>query len=61
MIREKLKWLTHEGESTNAKHGGGPTRFSAEVSVMESEGVGSSGLTARPPSDGRSQEVRQGG
>jgi len=37
MIREKLKWLTHEGESTNAKHGGGPTHISVEVSVMEME------------------------
>ena len=37
MIREKLKWWTHEGESTNAKHGGGPTRISVEVSVMEME------------------------
>ncbi len=27
----------HEGESTNAKHGGGPTRISVEVSVMEME------------------------
>ncbi len=27
----------HEDESTNAKHGGGPTRISVEVSVMEME------------------------
>ena len=27
----------HEGESTDARHGGGPTRSSVEVSVMEME------------------------
>ena len=27
----------HEGESTDAGHGGGPTRISVEVSVMEME------------------------
>jgi len=37
MIREKLKWKTHEGESTDAGHRGGPTRSSIEVSVMEME------------------------
>jgi len=37
MLREKPKWWTHEGESTDAKHGGGPTRSSVEVSVMEME------------------------
>ena len=37
MIREKLKWWTHEGESTDAGHRGGPTRSSVEVSVMEME------------------------
>jgi hypothetical protein len=37
MIREKLKWRTHESESTDAEHGGGPTRSSVEVSVMEME------------------------
>jgi hypothetical protein len=37
MIREKLKWRTHEGESTEAGHRGGPTRSSVEVSVMEME------------------------
>ena len=26
MIREKLKWKTHEGESTDARHRDGPTR-----------------------------------
>jgi len=35
MIREKLKWRTHESESTDAGHGGGPTRISVEISVME--------------------------
>ncbi len=34
MIREKPKSRTHEGESTDAEHGGGPTRSSVEVSVM---------------------------
>jgi hypothetical protein len=37
MIREKLKWRTHEGESTDAGHRGGPTRISVEVSVMGME------------------------
>ena len=37
MIREKLKWGTHEGESTDAEHRGGPTRSSVEVSVMGME------------------------
>jgi hypothetical protein len=37
MIREKLKWRTHESESTDAEHRGGPTRSSVEVSVMEME------------------------
>jgi len=32
MIREKLKWRTHEGESTDAEHRGGITRISDEVS-----------------------------
>jgi len=37
MIREKLKWRTHESESTDAEHRDGPTRSSVEVSVMEME------------------------
>ena len=37
MIREKFKWRTHEGESTDAGHRGGPTYSSVEVSVMEME------------------------
>jgi len=37
MIREKPKWRTHEGESTEAGHRGGPTRSSVEVSVMGRE------------------------
>ena len=37
MVREKLKWRTHEGESTDAEHRGGPTRSSVEVSVMGME------------------------
>ncbi len=32
MVREKLKWRTHEGESPDARHRGGPTRSSEEVS-----------------------------
>ncbi len=37
MLREKPKWRTHKGESTDARHRGGPTRSSDEVSVMEME------------------------
>jgi hypothetical protein len=37
MLRENLKWRTHKRESTDAEHGGGLTRSSAEVSVMEME------------------------
>ena len=41
MLREKFKWRPHENESTDAKHGGGATRSSDEVSVMEMERRGS--------------------
>ena len=37
MVREKPKWRTHEGESADEEHGGGPTRSSVEISVMEME------------------------
>ena len=37
MLREKPKWKPHEGESTDAEHGGGATRSSDEVSVMGME------------------------
>ena len=37
MLREKFKWRTHKGESTDARHRGGVTRSSDEVSVMEME------------------------
>ncbi len=37
MIREKLKWRTHESESTDAGHRDGLTRSSVEASVMEVE------------------------
>ena len=37
MLREKLKWRSHKSESTDAEHGGGATRSSEEVSVMEVE------------------------
>lgn len=37
MKREKLKWMTHERESTDAGPRGGTTRSSDEVSVMEME------------------------
>ena len=37
MLREKSKWRTHKDESTDARHRGGPTRISDEVSVMEME------------------------
>ena len=37
MLREKFKWRSHENESTDARHRGGATRSSDEVSVMEME------------------------
>jgi len=37
MEREKPKWKPHEGESTDAEHGGGAARSSVEVSVMGTE------------------------
>jgi len=37
MLREKFKWRSHENESTDARHRGGATRRSDEVSVMEME------------------------
>jgi len=37
MLREKFKWRSHKNESTEAKHRGGATRSSVEVSVMEME------------------------
>ena len=37
MLREKSKWRTHKGESTDARHRGGVTRSSDEVSVMGME------------------------
>ena len=37
MLREKFKWRPHKNESTDAKHRGGATRSSDEVSVMEVE------------------------
>jgi len=37
MLREKFKWRPHENESTDAKHRGGATRSSDEVSVTEME------------------------
>ena len=37
MVREKRKWRSHERESTDAEHSGGPTRSSVEISVMEAE------------------------
>jgi hypothetical protein len=37
MVREKLKWKTHESESTEAEHRGGITRSSDEVFVIEME------------------------
>ena len=51
MLREKLKWKTHESESINAQHGGGTTRSSDEVSVMEMERRGRVGhvlYTSKP-------------
>ena len=37
MAREKPKWRTHEGESTEAGHRGGMARSSEEVPVMGME------------------------
>ena len=37
MLREKRKWWSHERESTDAEHSGGPTRSSVEISVIEME------------------------
>jgi hypothetical protein len=37
MIREKSKWRPHKDDSTDAGHGGGVTRSSDEISVMEME------------------------
>ncbi len=37
MLREKLKWKTHESLSTDAGHRGGPARSSVEVPVMGME------------------------
>ncbi len=37
MLRETLKWRSHEGESTDARHGGGVARSSDEVPVMGME------------------------
>jgi len=46
MLREKLKWRTHESESTDARHRGGTTRSSDEVPQWGwSEGVVLSGFT----------------
>ena len=37
MLREKLKWRSHKGESADAGHRGGATRSSGEVFVIEME------------------------
>ena len=37
MLREKPKWKTHEGQSTDARHRGGWARNSVEVPVMGME------------------------
>ncbi len=37
MQREKLKWMPHESESTEAGHRGGVTHSSEEVFVMGME------------------------
>ena len=37
MEREKLKWKSHESESTDTRRRGGVTCISDEVSVMERE------------------------
>ncbi|MCX5807974.1 MAG: hypothetical protein NTX36_01155 [Proteobacteria bacterium] len=48
MIREKFKWRTHENESTDAGHRGGPLRSSDEGrQCVWSEGGGLSNLIQR--------------
>jgi len=37
MLREKFKWRSHENESADARHRGGSSCSSDEVSVMEME------------------------
>jgi hypothetical protein len=56
MVREKLKWRTHEGESTDAGHRDGPSSSSDEVLVMrmEQRGWASSWRGQANQSSGRS-------
>ena len=34
MVRERLKWITHEADSINVLHRGGQVRSSVEAAVM---------------------------
>ena len=47
MLREKLKWKTHESLSTDARHRGGWARSSVEVPVMGMERRGPITLSRR--------------
>ncbi len=37
MLRENLKWKNHKRKRTDARHAGGTSRISDEVSVMGTE------------------------
>src|ERR671914_922939 len=56
MRREKLKWLTHKSESTEARHRGGVACSSEEGSVMGwSEGATLFSFIEWSTSDGRNR------
>jgi len=57
MLREKLKWRSHESESTDARHRDGLSRSSDEVLVMRMErrGWASSWREQANQSSGRSE------
>ena len=58
MVTEKLKWKTHEGESTEAVHRGGTTRSSKEVpdKGMERRGGGVEPNSMSQPAMGGADE-----
>ena len=66
MLREKLKWKTHESQSTDAGHRGGWARSSVEVPVMGMERRGPitrfrrrvNPAMGRNPAGKRSQRLR---
>ena len=61
MPREKLKWLTHKSQSTDAEHRGGWARSSAEGPVMglERRGPITPSRRAVNPAMGRNRARRQ--